>query len=81
MKNVEAVEQPIKVVLYGQSFCAVEDSELYGFSVSGANCIKTLASRLLAAGLNPDQQIVLYRAGERCGRTTLAAAAFYGDEP
>lgn len=69
----------LKIICYGEQFCAVEDSELQGFSASGPSCLKTLALRLLSSGHPPDMPVVLFRGGERTGKTTLANAAFYSE--
>jgi len=69
----------IKIITYGDNFCAVEDSELVGFSATGQSCLKTLALRLLNAGQPPDMPVILFRGGERTGKTTLANAAFYSE--
>jgi len=71
----------LKIICFRDNFCSVEDSELQGFSATGPGCLKSLASRLLAAGHPPDMPVILFRGGERTGKTTLANAAFYaGDE-
>lgn len=77
----DALPEPrcLKIICFGDNFASVEDSELQGFSASGPSCLKTLASRLLAAGHPPDTPCVLFRGGERAGRTTLANAAFYSE--
>lgn len=62
-----------------ENFCAVEDAELQGFSAAGPGCLKTLALRLLSSGQPPDMPVVLFRGGERAGKTTLANTAFYSE--
>ena len=66
---------PLRCILYGESFAALDDAEGCGFSASGPNSFATLAGRLLQAGFDPDRPLILFRGGERLGKLTLAAAA------
>lgn len=73
--NTETDERGLRVICYGESFAACYDADAMGFSASGHNAVQTLASRLLHAGFDPDRALILFRAGERVGRTTIQAAA------
>jgi hypothetical protein len=65
-------ERPLQIALYEMFATVAGPAEL---SASGPRCLETLAENLLRAGYAPDREVVLYRAGENIGRTTVAAAA------
>ena len=67
--------RPVRVLLFGGNFAAVDDSELFGFSASGPGCQRTLAQSLLRAGCNGLRQLVFYRAGQCVGRGKIADIA------
>ena len=67
--------RPLRVILFGQQFCALDDAELMGISASGPACLATLAQRLLQSGHAPQQTLSLHRGGQHIGRVSLAAAA------
>ena len=60
--------RPLRVILFGQQFCALDDAELMGISASGPNCLQTMAQRLLQSGYAPKQTLSLHR-----GRTSAAS--------
>jgi hypothetical protein len=66
---------PIRVICFGKNFCACDDSELFGISAQGPNCVATLASSLLRAGRDPSCSLVLYRGGVCIGKTSIGDAA------
>jgi hypothetical protein len=68
-------ERPLRVILFGSQFVAVDESEAMGFSASGPNCVQTMALRLLQSGFDPERQMILFRANQRIGATTIAAAS------
>ena len=68
-------ERPLRLFLFGSQFVAVDDAEAMGFSASGPNCIQTMALRLLQSGFDPERQMIMYRANQRIGSTTIAAAS------
>jgi hypothetical protein len=68
-------KRPLRVILFGGQFVALDDSEFVGLSASGPRCLETLASRLLASGFDPDRQMILSRANQNIGRTTVGKAA------
>jgi hypothetical protein len=47
-------ERPLRVILFGSQFAALDDAEAMGFSASGPNCVQTMALRLLQSGFDPD---------------------------
>jgi hypothetical protein len=66
-------EPALQIALYGKMWATVVGpAEL---SATGPRCLETLAENLLRAGYAPEREVVLYRAGENIGRTTIAAAA------
>jgi len=65
----------MRVILFGQQFAALDDSEAMGFSAQGPGCLRTLASKLLAAGFAPERPLVLFRANQCIGRVSISAAA------
>jgi hypothetical protein len=67
-------ERPLRIVLFGSQFCAVDDASIMA-SASGPNCLQTMALRLLQSGFDPDRPLILFRANQNIGRTTIAAAA------
>jgi hypothetical protein len=68
-------ERPLRVLLFGSQFVAVDDAEAMGFSASGPNCVQTMALRLLQSGFDPERPLILFRANQRIGSTTIAAAS------
>jgi hypothetical protein len=67
-------ETPLRVNLFGEQFAAVDDPGIMA-SASGPRCLPTLAARLLQAGFDSERKMILFRAGERIGSTTIAAAS------
>ena len=61
MTTVEDEIRPLRVILFGQQFCALDDAELMGISASGPNCLQTMAQRLLQSGYAPQQTLSLHR--------------------
>jgi hypothetical protein len=61
--------------LFGSQFVAVDDAEAMGFSASGPNCLQTMAKRLLQSGFDPQRPLILFRANQNIGRTTVGKAA------
>jgi hypothetical protein len=69
-------DRPIAVVLFGSSFAATADEKMgRNISVSGHNAVARLAEHLLAAGHHPDRELLLHRAGQFIGKTSIAQAA------
>jgi hypothetical protein len=68
-------ERPLRVILFGSQFAALDDAEAMGFSASGPRCLQTMALRLLQSGFDPGRPLILFRANQNIGRTTVAAAA------
>src|SRR5262245_51410263 len=68
-------DRPLRIILFGSQFASVDDADAYGFSASGTNAVQTLASRLLAAGYDADRPLILFRANQNIGRTTIGQAA------
>jgi hypothetical protein len=73
--EVDEETRPLRIILFGSQFAAVDDSEAMGFSASGPSCLATLAQRLLQSGYAPQQTLSLHRGGQHIGRVSLAAAA------
>jgi hypothetical protein len=67
-------EAPLRVNLFGEQFVAVDNPEIMA-SASGPRCLETLSLRLLRAGFDSGRKMTLFRAGERIGSTTIAAAS------
>ena len=67
-------DRPLRVICFGSNFATLDDREAMGFTASGPNCVQTLAATLLQAGYDADRQLVLFRGGERVGRTTIGKA-------
>jgi hypothetical protein len=101
-------EPPLRAILFGSQFVALDDAEHMGFSASGPNCIQTsgtwrmvywirlccglgcviglpyaflaasvtqMALRLLQSGFDPERQMIMFRANQKIGSTTIAAAS------
>jgi hypothetical protein len=68
-------ERPLQVILFGGQFAALDDAEAMGLSASGPRCLQPMALRLLRAGFDPDRPLILYRANQNIGRTTVGKAA------
>jgi hypothetical protein len=68
-------ERPIRVILYGGQFVSIDDGETIGLSASGPDALATLAMRLFQAGFDPERHLILFRGGERVGRTSIGKAA------
>ena len=68
-------ERPLRVILFGSQFAALDDAEAMGFSASGPHCVRTMALRLLQSGFDPQRQMILFRANQNIGRTTVGKAA------
>jgi len=75
MTNLDVDHRPLRVILFGSQFAAVDDPEAMGLSASGHNAVQTLASRLLHAGYDPERPLILFRANQCIGKTTIAEAA------
>lgn len=73
--DIEPDERPLRAILFGTDFVALDDAEAMGISASGPNCLKTLAEALLRAGFSSDRQLVLFRGGEHAGRLSVGEAA------
>jgi hypothetical protein len=67
-------ESPLRAILFGSDFVALDDSEAMGISASGPNCVRTLAEALQRAGFGSDRELVLYRAGQMISRLTIGEA-------
>jgi hypothetical protein len=68
-------DRPIRVILFGGQFVSTDDSETIGMSATGPDALQTLAMRLFQSGLDPQRSLVMYRAGQYIGRTTIGKAA------
>ena len=68
-------ERPLRVILFGSQFAALDDAAAMGFSASGPHCVRTMALRLLQSGFDPERELILFRANQRIGSTTIAAAS------
>lgn len=66
-------EPVLQIALYGRMWATVVGPP--DLSASGPDCIQTLALQLLRSGFDPERQMVMYRANERIGATTIAAAS------
>jgi hypothetical protein len=75
MSDSTSDERPLRVILFGSQFVALDDAEAMGLSASGPNCIRTMALRLLQSGFNPERPLILFRANQNIGRTTIGKAA------
>jgi len=69
------IERPIRVILFGGQFVSTDDSETVGLSATGPDALRTLGMRLFQAGFSPNRRLVLYRAGQCIGKTTIGKAA------
>ena len=67
-------ERPLRVILFGGNFAALDDAELMGISASGPGCLRALAETLSHMG-HADRQIAVYRAGVCIGRQLVRDAA------
>ena len=67
--EVDEETRPLRIILFGSQFAAVDDSEAMGFSASGPSCLATLAQRLLQSGYAPQQTLSLHRGGQHIGRS------------
>ena len=67
--------RPLRVILFGSQFAAVDDAGAMGISATGHNPVTTLAQKLLQMGFDPDRPMILYRANQRIGATTVGEAA------
>jgi hypothetical protein len=67
-------EAPLRAILFGSQFVAIDNPEIMA-SASGPRCLQTLALRLLRAGFDSDRPLILYRANQNIGRTTVGKAA------
>jgi hypothetical protein len=68
----------IRVNMYGDQFCAVADGGCWDdISATGPNALATLAMHLSLHGFVPDQELVLFRGGERVGKTTVGEASIF----
>jgi hypothetical protein len=65
--------RPLQVALFGKMFATVVGP--LELSASGPDCVRTLALQLLQSGLDPDRRMIMYRANQRIGSTTIAAAS------
>jgi hypothetical protein len=66
-------EHPLQIALYGKMWATVVGPP--ELSASGPDCVQTLALQLLRSGFGPERQMVMYRANERVGATTISAVA------
>jgi hypothetical protein len=73
--NLDDARPAIRVICFGKNFAACEDSDLFGISAQGPNCVATLASSLLRAGRDPSCSLVLFRGGVCIGRVSVGEAA------
>jgi hypothetical protein len=67
-------EAPLRVICFGSQFVAVDNPEVMA-SASGPACLQTMAKRLLQAGIVSERQMILFRANQNIGRTTVGQAA------
>jgi len=68
-------ERPIRIIKFGDGFVSCDDANAIGISASGPDALKTLAMRLFTSGFDPHRKLVLYRAGQCIGKTTIGQAA------
>jgi hypothetical protein len=68
-------ERPIRVIMFGGQFVSTDDSDTIGMSATGPDALQTLATRLFQSGFDPQRSLVMYRAGQYIGRTTIGRAA------
>ena len=68
-------ERPLRAILFGGNFVALDDSEAFGISASGPSCVRNLAEQLLRAGFGSDRRVHLYRAGCCISKATIAELA------
>jgi hypothetical protein len=73
-------ERPIRVILFGGQFAACDDAEALGISASGPNCVKTLAESLLRSGYDGLRPLIIFRAGQCIGKTSIENAARNNDQ-
>jgi hypothetical protein len=71
MSDTASDERPLRVILFGGQFAALDDAEAMGLSASGPNCVQTMALRLLRSGFDPERPLILFRANQNIGRTTI----------
>jgi len=78
-------ERPLRVILFGSQFAALDDAAAMGFSASGPHCVRTMALRLSEPKHRPNHcrqgrttgilggahQVHAGAAGRRCLVTTL----------
>jgi hypothetical protein len=70
----------IKVTLYSDQFAAVTDGGCYDdVNATGPNALATLAMHLSLHGFVPDQELVLFRGGQRVGKTSIGEAIHSGE--
>jgi hypothetical protein len=67
-------EAPLRTILFGSQFVAVDNPEVMA-SASGPQCLQTMAKRLLQAGIDSEREMILFRANQPIGRTTVGQAA------
>jgi hypothetical protein len=68
-------ESPIRVILYGSQFASCDDGDALGMMASGPKPLELLAMRLFQAGFDPERPLILFRGGERVGKTSVGVAA------
>jgi len=74
-RPIEGDDSPLRVILFGSQFAAVDDGETLSLSASGPRALQSLASQLLQAGFDPDRALSIYRGGQHIGRQSISAAA------
>ena len=72
--QLDGTPEALRVNLFGGQFCAVDNTEIKA-NASGPQCLQTMAKRLLQAGIDSDRPMILFRANQPIGRTTVGQAA------
>jgi hypothetical protein len=73
--NVADNRPPLRAILFGKNFIALDDPSAMGMSAQGPGCLQTLAAHLLRQGYDPSCQLILHRAGQMIGKISVGEAA------
>jgi hypothetical protein len=55
--------RPLRAFRFGGQFVSIDDGPMGGMCASGPGCMAMLGQRLLAAGVDANQKLAVYRGG------------------
>jgi len=69
--NRPSAEAPIRCYRFGGQFVSIDDREMGGLCASGPGCMQMLGQRLLAAGVDANRKLAVYKGGVFIGHVRV----------